>query len=263
MITVIKILTWLASPIGLLCAFSIAAALLHHLKRFQRVQLALVTLGIAQLLFFAWPPVAAQLTQVLENKTRALQAQNTQALKQKYAAILLLGGGITPALPATNPPIPANANEAIDRVIEAARLYHQGLAPLIIVTGGNSLRETNHQAPSEADAMKDLLILMGVPETAIRSEDRSLTTRQNMAFTAARLKDWGVNGSLALVTSATHMPRAYKNAVSAGLSVDVCPTDWSTPLAFRPFNQHWLPNAKSLEGSERTLKEWVALIASY
>lgn len=263
MITFIKFLTWLASPMGIFTLSSLVSALLLILRKAPKTRLLLITLGVTQLLFFAWPPVAAQLTQGLENKARTLQAQNIQDPKQKHAAILLLGGGITPAIQAHSPPIPANASDAIDRVIEAARLYHQGVAPIIIVSGGNSLRDTDPQAASEAAAMKDLLVLMGVPEAAIYREDNSLTTSQNMAFTAALLKAWDIHGRMALVTSATHMPRASRDAQRAGLETDAYPTDWTTPNYLRPFVLRWLPNAQALEESERAIKEWISLIAGY
>ena len=258
MITLIKILTWLASPIGILMACSLTAGALLALKKAPKFRLLIVTLGIGQLLLFAWPPIASQLTQSLENQARTLQAQNTGG---PYAAILLLGGGITPATPGNQ--TPANAHEAFDRIIYAAQLYHRGLAPQIIVSGGTSLRDTYPQAETEADAMKNALILMGVPENAILKEDQSLNTRQNMAYSADLLQQRHLAGRLALVTTATHIPRATHNAQKVGLQTDAYPTDWTTPLAYRPLSPRWLPNAESLAESERALKEWIALIATY
>lgn len=258
MITLIKILTWLASPIGILSACSLLAAALLALRKAPATRLLVVTIGVSQLLLFAWPPVATQLSQRLEDKARTLQAQNTGG---PYSAILLLGGGMEPALPDNQ--TPANAHEAFDRVIHAARLYHQGLAPLIVASGGTSLSDRYPQAESEAQAMQAALILMGVPQRAIITEDQSLTTRQNMGLNAELLKTQRIEGKLALVTSGTHMPRAAATAKRTGLDVDSYPTDWTTPLTYRSFNQRWLPNAQALEASERSLKEWVALWASY
>lgn len=257
MITVIKLLTWLASPIGLLVCLSLIAGGLRLLNKAPRTRLLLVTLAIGQLLLFAWPPVAVRLSQGLEAKAASLEARNQG---KPYAAILLLGGGIRPGVPGLRE---ANANEAFDRVIYAAQLYRQGLAPRIIVSGGSSLRDTYPNAQSEADAMKEHLILMGVPEQAILLETQSLTTRQNMALTAGLLQTQQIIGRLALVTSATHMPRAVATAEHTGLTVDAYPTDWVEPLSLRPITQRWLPNAQALEESERTLKEWLAFVMRY
>lgn len=258
MITLIKILTWLASPIGLLVALSSVAGLLLAMHKAPRARLALTVFAIGQLIFFASPWTAITLTEGLEHKAKLLQAQNTGS---PYAAILLLGGGITPAVPGSQ--IPANAHEAFDRVIYAAQLYHQSLAPKIIVSGGTGLRETHQNAQTEAAAMQAALILMGIPQNAIIQEDQSLTTRQNMALTSELLRTTQITGRLALVTSATHMPRAMANAHKADLAVDAYPSDWATPWLYKPFPQRWLPNAQALEESERALKEWVAYSFNY
>ena len=257
MITLVKVLTWLASPMGILTAFSLAAGILLALRKAPKTRLLLISLGIGQLLFFASPPVATQLSQGLETKARTLQAQNTGG---SYAAILLLGGGITPELPNNDP---ANAHEAFDRIIYTAQLYRQNLAPRIVVSGGNGLRDAFPQAQTEAAAMKMMLNLMGVPSEAVLTEDQSLNTRQNMAFTANLLEENHIVGRIALVTSATHMPRAAATAKKYGMHVDAYPTDWTAPLAYRPYIQSWLPNAQALEESERAIKEWVALLANY
>lgn len=243
MITLIKLLTWLASPIGLLTSLSLVAFGLRLLNKAPRTRLLLIIIAIGQLLLFAWPPVAVYLSQGLEAEAKALEAQNQG---NPYAAILLLGGGISPAVPGLKT---ANTHEAFDRVIHAASLYHDGLAPRIIASGGNSLRDNNLQAESEAAAMQAALILMGIPKQAILLEEQSLTTRQNMAFTADLLKTRGITGRLALVTSATHMSRAAATAQRAGMAFDVYPTDWIEPLFLRPFAQRLLPSAPSRNGS--------------
>lgn len=257
MLSLIKLLTWIASPLGLLLTCSLVAGLLRLLNKAPRTRLTLLLISITQLLMFAWPPVAYHLSQSLEARAKNLATYNSGG---SFDAILLLGGGISPTVPGLQL---ANAHEAFDRVLYAARLYHQGLAPHIIVSGGSSLRDQYPTAQTEAAAMADALSLMGVPQRAILLEDQSLTTRQNMAYTAALLQKQGINGRLALVTSATHLPRAYANAQRYGLNIDAYPTDWVEPIGLRPLVQRWLPNAQALEESERAAKEWMALLMHY
>jgi hypothetical protein len=57
-----------------------------------------------------------------------------------------------------------------------ARRYHQGLAPLIIVTGGVN----RHTGVIEAHLHHRILLEHGVPETIIHYEDRSTTTGENV-----------------------------------------------------------------------------------
>lgn len=57
-----------------------------------------------------------------------------------------------------------------------AQRYHEGLAPLIILTGGVN----RHTGVVEAHVHRRILLEHGVPETAIRYEDSSTTTGENV-----------------------------------------------------------------------------------
>jgi uncharacterized SAM-binding protein YcdF (DUF218 family) len=54
--------------------------------------------------------------------------------------------------------------------------YHRGLAPLIIVTGGVN----RHTGIVEGREFRDLLMAKGVPDGAIRVEEQSANTWQNV-----------------------------------------------------------------------------------
>jgi len=116
--------------------------------------------------------------------------------------------------------------------------------------------------PAEALWMQQLLLQLGLPQQAIRLETASTTTRENMRGVANIMQDNGWQGRLALVTSASHMPRAVANAQRAGLTVDAYPTDWQAhAILDRPLP--WLPNTDALNASNRALKEWIALLWRY
>jgi hypothetical protein len=68
-------------------------------------------------------------------------------------------------------------NQAEPAVIAADR-YHDGLAPLIIVTGGVN----RHNHANEAREFHRILTGCGVPGSAIRVESRSANTWQNVEF---------------------------------------------------------------------------------
>ncbi|WP_181796209.1 YdcF family protein [Streptomyces sp. WELS2] len=60
----------------------------------------------------------------------------------------------------------------------AARRYHEGLAPLIIASGGIN----RHTGIVEAHMFRELLIGRGVPDSVIRCEDQAANTWQNVEF---------------------------------------------------------------------------------
>lgn len=261
MLILIKILTWLASPMGILTGGSLLGAILI-ITRWKKLGYSLLTVSIIQLIAFSSPLVSEQLVGHLENQARSLQAKNQQAERilsgQRYAAIVLLGGATSPASP-PNRPHP-DLGDAADRIWHSARLYKQGIAPKIIISGGRSPgMELRSDVQTEAQAMRLLLIDLGVPEQALILEDASRTTRENAEKTKALIGD----RRIALVTSAFHMPRSVKTFERAGLTVDAYPTDFRVAPEVSPLWERLLPKAGELEKSEMAIKEYIALMINY
>ena len=84
-----------------------------------------------------------------------------------------------------------NFNTDIAR--RAAELYHQGLAPKILFTGGLG-RNTEGLLP-EPEAVRFAKVAMesGVPEEDILIEDRSRNTKENIEFTRQLLVEKGIS----------------------------------------------------------------------
>jgi uncharacterized SAM-binding protein YcdF (DUF218 family) len=238
----LKFLAQLALPpaslaVGLVVAGALALLGLRRLARLVTV------LAIAELLFLSLPPVADALMASLQDETRAAAKAAPACC---YDAIVVLGGGIGPAQP---PHIPEpHLTDSADRIWHAARLYHRGLAPRIIASGGGG------GAMSEAEAMRLFLTDLGVPTQAIVLEEASLNTIENIRQVRTLVKD----GRVALVTSASHMPRALRLARIAGLSVAAFPTDWGPPAEARPSWENWLPSMSALSVSSIALLEIMA-----
>ena len=89
----------------------------------------------------------------------------------------------------------------LSRVTEGVREYERGVAPRIIVTGGQTSRFT------EADVMTRIARAQGVPESAIVPERQAENTIQNACFSARIMKQHGWK-SAEVVTSPSHLPRA-------------------------------------------------------
>lgn len=89
-------------------------------------------------------------------------------MKKRYDAILLLG------LKLQNDGSPRE--ELLLRIRKAAQCYHKGLASIVIPCGG----QRPGTPVTEATVMKKELMDLGVPENAIRCENRSQITVENM-----------------------------------------------------------------------------------
>ena len=144
-------------------------------------------------------------------------------------------------------------HSAADRVWYAARLFHAGKAPLLILSGGS---DPEYQAFSEARAMATFLSDLRVPDQAMVLEEQSRNTRQNAAYSAALLKARGIDRIL-LVTSALHMPRAMALFTARGLQVIPAPTDFEASQLPQPGLLAWLPDVGALDASGRAIKELV------
>lgn len=162
--------------------------------------------------------------------------------------MVVLGGGMS----APNAQRPyADLSAAADRVWHAARLFHAGKAPLLVLSGGPAAAP---DSVSEAQAMRLFLRDLDVPDAAMVLEEHSGNTRQNAAMSAKLLGRRGVTQVL-LVTSALHMARAAAHFEVAGLSVIPVATGHEC-LGDRQSGR-LIPSAEALDGSGRALKEWL------
>ena len=115
-----------------------------------------------------------------------------------------------------------------------------------------------HSAGSEAEAMRQFMWDLGVPDQALVLENRSRNTSQNAEYSAEILAGQGIHRIL-LVTSAYHMPRAKGLFEAQGLEVVPVATDHE--VLSRPLWRNLLPETRALDGSSRAIKEIVGRLA--
>ena len=89
------------------------------------------------------------------------------------------------------------------RVILAARLYHSGRAPLVLISGGRQ----RDMPCAVADVMAELAVDLGVPRSRVLVETASGNTCENAAFSDPILRSLNA-GRLVVVTDRLHMRRA-------------------------------------------------------
>ena len=249
----LKFLGQLALPPASLLLGLVVGGLLA-LFRFRRLAKLVFALAFAETLIFSLPSVSDALMRPLEREARAEAAKAAPCC---YDAIVVLGGSIAPALPPYFPD--PDLGDAGDRVWHAARLYHRGVAPRIVVSGGSFMAQVGGPATTEAEAMRRFLMDLGVPSTAILEEGNSLNTIENMANLRALVQD----KPIALVTSGYHMPRALRLARRNGLNVAAFPTDWRVPFELRPPWENWIPGIGAQSHSGLALWEYAAYFFDY
>jgi uncharacterized SAM-binding protein YcdF (DUF218 family) len=162
-------------------------------------------------------------------------------------AIVLLGGALRGD---TQLGTLADLNQHADRLVYAVALYKAGKAPVVVLTGGGV-----DGARTEAEQMKDLLEVMGVPGRDVLLESKSRNTHDNAVYCAELLKAQGMDRIL-LVTSAFHMRRSLALFEAQGLNVVPAPTDYQRLVTPRVL-PGWLPTVSNLYQSTDALHEIV------
>ena len=214
-------------------------------RRRSRLAAACGALAVVWLWAWSMPVLSLWLRGTLEDQF----AQRPLSRVPQAQALVLLGGGVSPPSGRARD---INLGAAADRVWYAARLFHAGKAPLLLLSGGS---DPQRHAFSEARAMAVFLQDLGVPAQALVLEEDSRNTLENAAFSAKLLNERGIRHVL-LVTSALHMPRALALFSAQGLQVEPAPTDFEAD-SLPPGGLAWLPDAEALDGSGRAMKEWV------
>jgi uncharacterized SAM-binding protein YcdF (DUF218 family) len=145
--------------------------------------------------------------------------QHTPELELSPSQLLVLGRGMSPE----GEPSRLTAERA-----EAAAFYyaaHGGEIERVVFSGnGSSLRADGREVPSEAEAMARVAEEAGLPSSAIRLEEESKTTVQNILFSSQLL---GPNSIIGIVAHERQMPRALRvGGVILGKVVPVLAEDY-------------------------------------
>lgn len=254
-----KLLPLLVYPLGLACVLLSVALLL---KRSQQWQTRLIGIALALL----WLGGNRIFTMVLVRSLewRYAPPPGETAPVPNGEAIVVLGG----ATREVGYPRPINeVNEAGDRIIYAAWLYHQGAAPRILISGGTAPWVSPEGGPPEAVAIAELLEMLGVPRAALLLETDSRNTQENAAGSFEILAEHDIH-RIILVTSAIHMPRAYASFQDSDLTVIPAPTDYMISqaewdhylqpnLGIQVMNL--IPSSRDLALTSQALKEYIGL----
>ncbi|NJP09456.1 MAG: YdcF family protein [Leptolyngbyaceae cyanobacterium RU_5_1] len=248
-----KLLPIFIYPLGLSCLLLLVAlVLLWRRPRLATIPI-LLTLVVLLVASNAW---------VSEWLVRSLETQHIpQPELPKADAIVVLGGATRPKYP----PRPwIDVMDEGDRVIHAVKLYKEGKASRIILSGGRI--DWRGSGPPESSDMATLVEWMGVPKSAILEDPTSLNTHEN-AINVLKIMDAQGIRRILLVTSALHMPRSLRIFQKLGIDTVPAATDfWVSDRDREEFGSSaeaitlgLLPDVERLRSTTRALKEYMGL----
>ena len=119
----------------------------------------------------------------------------------------------------------------LDHVVE---LWNAGLAPMVIVTGGNQPGDRF----TEASTSTKYLVNNGVPESVIVGEDTGSSSWESLRNVADRADEWGVR-SIILVSDPFHSLRIRLMAEELGLTAYTSATDTSPVNGWAAVKKHF------------------------
>jgi uncharacterized SAM-binding protein YcdF (DUF218 family) len=141
------------------------------------------------------------------------------------------------------------------RVLEAAHLYRElGSRPWVISSGGAS---PGFETIPESEAMRDMLVQLGVPADRILLESESHTTHEE-AMLIRPMLDRLCATSVVLVTVDIHMRRSLDTFRRAG--IHPVPAVARDPLASQWWLLSVLPTNQGLEFGSEVLHEYLGLL---
>ncbi|SFC46633.1 Uncharacterized SAM-binding protein YcdF, DUF218 family [Polaromonas sp. OV174] len=242
------LLTSLALPPLALLLLALLGLLLVLKKR--RGGLALAALSISLLGLLSCHGMAVWLA---HNALPQFAPLSATALKTgKAQAIVVLGGGLLPQAPEYGQSQPSQYTAA--RLHYGIWLARQSGLPLAF-TGGVGWAAQGAQTDSEAQ-VAERVARQDYGVSLRWNEAQSRDTTGNARLLAPLLQRDGVQ-HIALVTHASHMPRAVAAFERAGLTVTPAPMGFILPVNSDVLE--WLPSAHGLLASQQVLREWLGL----
>ncbi len=172
-------------------------------------------------------------------------------------AIVVLGGDVARQNAGGRAVLPG---QSFDRLYLGHRLYRAGKAPVMILSGGGIRWQRQAGAWPEARGMAALARQLGIPEKALIPEGNSRNTRENAWYVRKILREKGLKGSVLLVTSAFHMPRARACFEKLGIPVISCPADFRADPYARITIMDFLPDAGALDETTIVLREFMGMV---
>ena len=197
----ITLLKSISTPIvWVLLLLVVSILLLRSARKQPRLKVGwyLLVAGTSILFFLSLTPVSNTLVYSLESQYITPSVDDAG----KLDIIVILGGGIYTSDGLRKTPEASGATYS--RLFNGVSIFKNSSAKVLVLSGAG-----NWGNESEAEVMKDLAVMLGVPGDKIVIETKSQNTMEQ-AIELAKLFPPSENKRIGIVTSALHMPRAVQ-----------------------------------------------------
>lgn len=141
---------------------------------------------------------------------------------------------------------------SLQRLVEAIRIYQLHPEAKIITSGGAFGQQT-----SNAQAVKQAAISLGIPENNIITENFPKDTQEEAELISPRV----IGTNVVLVTNADHMPRAIKYFKQNGVNPIAAPAGhWVKNNTAHKNWRYYIPSSNKIEQSTTAWYEGIGLL---
>ena len=242
-----KTLNYLVMPLTIVVVLLLGSRLIRNTSWRKRFLWA----GLILLFFFTNEFAANEIMKRWEVDARSFESMRSYKL-----GIVLTGA----AIPELKPDDRVYFARGADRVIHAVQLYKLGLIENILISGGSG-RLINIQE-READRFRDVMVLMGVPDSVIMVENWTRNTYESAVEVREILREHGYKSEQCLlITSAFHMRRSMACYRNAGLKPDDFSTDFYAHNGVYYPDAFFVPKLDALIIWHKLVREWAGFAA--
>ncbi len=241
-----KTLGYLVRPMVIVCICFLAAWATRNKRRRKLLFIA----GFSLLFLFSNEFIANEVMNAWE-----IKAVPFSSLDRTYTVGILLCGTTRAEV---GPPDRVYIGSAADRINHTLQLYKTGKIQKIMIAGGSG--RLIDIGTREAEDLKSLLQLMGVPEGDIFVENKSRNTHESAVLVASILQPMTRPGDCLLITSASHMRRSLATFRKAGWACKPFPVDFHGHVRKFDFDVLFIPKVEAVTWWQAILKEWTGYI---
>lgn len=147
-------------------------------------------------------------------------------------------------------------SEAAERLFKAMEMYRKRQIDTIIISGGAA--SITGKIRPESIYARQYLINQGIDSGIIFIDTQSMNTFENAVHTEKLIRQKGMNRSVILITTASHMPRAKRCFKKAGLHAFPKSVQYfSNPNRGYIVSDYFIPSSEALKKFDALMKEWV------
>ncbi|MEY8200907.1 MAG: ElyC/SanA/YdcF family protein [Colwellia sp.] len=241
-----KIITVLIMPINIVLLLLIFALVVHRKKPKQSMK-SLATATVI-LLISALAPFS-------DTVMTAIEDDYPPYVKTNVAIDFIVVLGCSHSTNAELPVTSQLARCSLQRMVEALRIYQLHPEARIITSGYGG-----HNPVTNAETVKQSLVLLGVPAQKIITENFPKDTEEEAQLIAPRVQ----GSQIILVTNANHMPRSINYFQAEGIYPTAAPTGYwvKEPESSKGW-KHYIPSSKNLEQTTTAWYESLGLIVQW